>query len=32
MTMGATLVEGVTLEIGAALVKGATLKIGEWST
>ena len=30
--VGATLVEGATLEIGATLVEGTTLKIGEWRT
>ena len=31
-TVGATLVEGGTLEIGATLVEGTTLEIGEWCT
>ena len=30
MTMGATLVEGATVEIGATLIEGVTLEIGEW--
>ena len=30
--MGATLVEGGTVEIGATLVKGITPEIGEWCT
>ena len=30
--IGATLVEGATVEIGAILVEGITLEIGEWCT
>ena len=30
MKMGATLVEGATVEIGATLVEGLPLEIGEW--